>query len=239
MILEFNKFSPKISGILKLGTEIAEQRNLPLFIVGGFVRDLLLKIRNLDIDLVVETKEFKQGIEFAKHLAKILNGEITIHRGFGTAVITYNFNGKQMKMDIANARQERYNKAAALPDVCPTDILKDLGRRDFSINAMAICLNRSKGRLLDPFKGREDLKKKRIRILHSLSFIDDPTRILRAMRFATRYNFHLEKKTKELIKEAIKKGMLKKLKPQRIEKEIKLILKEKTPIKIFSKLRRI
>ena len=231
-------FPSSISNILELAAKIAAKQGLSIFVVGGFVRDFLLGIKNWDIDLVVESKDFKKGIEFAMTLANALNGEIEIHRGFGTAVIFYNFKGKQMRMDVANARKERYKKPAALPDVNPASIIKDLERRDFSINAMAICLHkpRTKTLLIDPFKGKEDLRKKRIRVLHDLSFIDDPTRILRAMRFAVRYNFRIERKTKKLIKEAIEKGMLKELKPQRIEKEIKLILQEKKPMQVFSRL---
>lgn len=231
-------FPSSISNILELATKIAAKQGLSIFVVGGFVRDFLLGIKNWDIDLVVEGGDFNKGIKFAQTLTDRLKGKIEIHRGFGTAVISYNFKGKEMRMDVANARKEKYKKPAALPDVNPASIIKDLGRRDFSINAMAICLDkpRSKALLIDSFKGKEDLKKKRIRVLHDLSFVDDPTRILRAVRFAVRYNFHIERKTKKLIQEAIEKGMLKELKPQRIEKEIKLILQEKKPMQVFSEL---
>ncbi|MCD6094217.1 MAG: CCA tRNA nucleotidyltransferase [Candidatus Omnitrophica bacterium] len=231
-------FPPSISNILELAIRIAVKQNLPIFVVGGFVRDFLLGVKNWDIDLVAESRDFKEGIAFAMALAKALNGEIETHRGFGTAVISYNFKGREMRMDVASTRKERYKKPAALPDVNPASITEDLERRDFSINAMAISLNESNPglQLIDPFKGKEDLRRKRIRVLHNLSFIDDPTRILRAVRFAVRYNFCIERKTKRLIKEAIEKGMLKELKPQRLEKEIRLILKEKKPMQVFSKL---
>ena len=234
---KLKQFPSRISQVLELAAQIAEEQSLSIFVVGGFVRDFFLKVKNWDIDLAVESGDFEKGFKFARNLAKRLKGKITIHRGFGTTVIFCDFKGKKMRIDVANARKERYKKPGVLPDVCSAGIKEDLARRDFSINAMAVCLNKRKeGELVDPFGGRQDLERKKIRILHNLSFIDDPTRILRAVRFSHRYNFNIEEKTEKLIKQAIKKGMLKKLNEKRIKKEIELILQEKKPMSVFSQL---
>jgi len=226
-----------IARVLEVCIQIGEEENLSIFAVGGFVRDFLLGIRNWDIDLVVESGDFKRGYRFAQRLAERLKGRAKFHLGFGTAVILFKYRNREMRMDVASARKERYKKPGVLPQVSPATLEEDLRRRDFSINAMAIALSKQeRGRLIDPFSGKKDLRAKRIRVLHNLSFVEDPTRILRAVRFAVRYDFHIERKTKRLLREAVREGRLAGLKSKRIQKEIELILKEKAPMKVFSAL---
>lgn len=189
------------------------------YLVGGFVRDTSLGVKIVDIDIVVEGS----AIKAAHALNKKLHGELVMHRGFGTASITTN----SMRVDLASARVEKYPKPATLPHVYPSTIIEDLNRRDFTINAMAMSLSKENfGEIFDPFNGLEDIKKNTIRVLHRNSFIDDPTRIFRAVRYKNRFNFKIEKRTKTLIKEAVQKKMVKRLTGQRLLNEIRLIFLE-------------
>jgi tRNA nucleotidyltransferase (CCA-adding enzyme) len=193
------------------------------------VRDLILGVKNLDLDIVVEG----DGIKFAEDLATILKAKLIRHGRFGTATVTI----LHKKIDIATARKEIYPYPASLPEVTPGKLNDDLSRRDFTINAMAISISgKNPGRLIDIFSGKRDLRHKKIRILHTLSFIDDPTRILRAIRFEKRYNFEIESKTLKHLKEAVKLRMLEKVQPQRIRDDLILILKEKEPLKQIKRL---
>ena len=142
-----------------------------------------------------------------------------------------------MKLDIASARSEIYPQPASLPGIKSGTLKDDLFRRDFTVNAMAISINHSDfGVLIDHFSGKVDLASGKIRILHDLSFIDDPTRILRGIRFEQRYDFKIEPHTLKLLKEAVKQGMLEKVNPQRTRNELILIFKEKDPIKEIKRL---
>ncbi|MBM3252498.1 MAG: hypothetical protein FJZ11_06970, partial [Candidatus Omnitrophica bacterium] len=172
--------------------EFAQENNYLAFVVGGVVRDLYLSRKNLDLDIVIEG----DGIDFARKLSKKFNAEITKHERFNTAVLILP-NG--MKIDIAMARKEVYEYPGALPKVSPGRIIDDLHRRDFSINAMAIDITPGGfGTLIDFFDGLKDLKDKKIKVLHDSSFIDDPTRILRAIRFEQRFKFNLDEQTFDL-----------------------------------------
>ena len=162
----------------------------PVYLVGGAVRDLLLGHGRADTDLVVEGD--------ATALAERLGAEATVHERFGTA--TVQLNGHEI--DIAGARSESYPRPGALPVVEPgADLAADLRRRDFTINAMAIPL-RGEPRLIDPHGGEADLAARQLRILHDDSFLDDPTRAIRAARYASRFGFGLEEHTAGLIREA-------------------------------------
>jgi tRNA nucleotidyltransferase (CCA-adding enzyme) len=162
----------------------------PVYLVGGAVRDLLLGRGRADIDLVVEGD--------ATALATRLGGEVREHERFATAKVHLG----EHEVDIATARSESYPQPGALPEVEPTDnIAADLARRDFTINAMAVPLRRDP-ELIDPHRGREDLEAGQLRILHAHSFDDDPTRALRAARYAARFGFELEPETAELLREA-------------------------------------
>lgn len=218
--------------IIKLVGETADKLKVPAYLVGGPVRDKLLGIANYDLDFVVEG----DGIKFAEALNKKLKGGLTAYRAFGTAAIKL----KEKKIDIVTARKETYKYPAAYPSVTPGAIKDDLFRRDFTINAMAMVINkRNFGALVDFYGGEEDLKKGIIRVLHDKSFMDDPTRIFRAVRFSVRFGFKIEARTKRLIKEAVSDGFLGEVNAGRVKKEVELFLKEKDPkkcLETFAKL---
>ena len=218
--------------IIEIVEKIADKLKVRAYIVGGPVRDKLLGIENLDLDFVVEA----DGIKFAEALNKTLKGKLTVYKAFGTATIEL----KGKRIDIVTARKETYKRPAAYPAVKPGRIKDDLFRRDFTINAMAIAVNKKGlGRLVDFYNGRKDLKKRLIRVLHDKSFMDDPTRIFRAVRFSVRFGFKIEPHTKKLMKEAVSDGLLGEVNAGRIRKEVESFLKEKNPKKcldIFSKL---
>jgi tRNA nucleotidyltransferase (CCA-adding enzyme) len=207
-----------------LAGEVALTRGERVYLVGGVVRDLLLGQANLDLDLVVEGN----AIELALQLREANGGEITTHLRFSTAKLLWD----KWSTDFATARLETYDKPGALPRVTPSSIDNDLSRRDFTINAMAICLNPGDyGKLVDPCGGRNDLKKKLIRILHEKSFTDDATRIWRALRYEQRLGFRLERKTRSLLKRDI--DMLDTISSDRIRYEIECILREGYPEKVL------
>ncbi len=189
------------------------------YLVGGYVRDTTLGLEPLDIDIVVEG----DAIKAARQLNTKLKGKLTTHNKFGTASI----DTKQTRVDLASARVERYISPAKLPHVYPSTINEDLNRRDFRINAIAMSIsNENFGEIFDPFEGLDDIKKGMIRVLHKGSFIDDPTRIFRALRYKNRFGFKIGKKTKSFMTEAIDKKMIQRLSGQRILDEIKLIFEE-------------
>jgi tRNA nucleotidyltransferase (CCA-adding enzyme) len=207
-----------------LAGEIAHTRGERIYLVGGVVRDLLLGQANFDLDLVVEGN----AIELAQQLKKINQGKITTHPRFNTAKLQWD----NWSVDLATARCETYDKPGALPSITPSSIDNDLSRRDFTINAMAIHLNPGfYGRLVDPHGGRNDLKHKIIRVLHEKSFTDDATRIWRGLRYEQRLDFHLERKTLNLLQRDI--SMLDTISGDRIRYEIECILQEKYPEKVF------
>lgn len=232
--LQLKKSLPKdvFSVVRKIGT-LAEESGFSAYIVGGFVRDLLLGVKNLDLDIVVE----RDALGFARLLQKKINCSLKMHKRFGTATIIL---PSGFKMDIATSRRERYAYPAALPAVCPSSIRDDLFRRDFTINALAIKINQGNfSQLLDLFDGCRDLKKGLVRVLHDKSFIDDPTRILRAVRFEQRYGFTIEEHTKKLIDRAREADMLKQLSRFRIGDELILILKEEDPLRCLLRLNKL
>lgn len=201
----------------QVGT-IADQKKLGVYLIGGIVRDFLLNRQNEDIDLVVEG----DGIEFAKELAYQIGGDVKTHDSFGTATWT---TPTDMKVDVVTCRTEYYTVPGALPTVQPSNIREDLRRRDFTINAMALRLNkRSFGDVLDYFQGQEDIAKKTIRILHTLSFIEDPTRIFRGVRFVLRFGYQFAEQTKELAKDAA--PMVQQVSPLRLLRELDLMMAE-------------
>lgn len=213
----------------KIG-EVAERNRFTAYAVGGFVRDLLLHIENFDLDVVIEG----DGITFAKMLAQELNGTVTTHVTFNTAVVKLP-NG--FKIDIATARLEYYEYPAAMPTVELSSIKLDLFRRDFTINAMAIHLNPDKfGILVDFFNCQNDLKDRQIRILHNLSFVEDPTRIFRAIRLEQRMGFVLGKLTEKQLKTAVKMNLFDRKFGRRYFQEIKLILSEPNPLPAIQRM---
>lgn len=218
------RLEPKIIDLLKDIGMAGDLTGVELFVVGGFVRDLLLYRKSYDIDIVVEG----DGIAFAKQLATMKHGRCNIHPEFGTAVVIL---PSGFKIDVASARLEYYKSPAALPTVEMSSIKLDLFRRDFTINTLAIKLNMDGfGTLIDFFGAQRDLKDKTIRIIHNLSFVEDPTRVFRAIRFANRFSFTIGKLTSSLIKNAIKLDFFKNLSGLRVFSEIKQILEEENPI---------
>lgn len=231
---EYLKKLPKdIQDLISLSGSIAQANRMRAYLVGGFVRDLILGEGNFDLDIVIDG----DGIKFAEDMANSLKANLIRHKRFGTATVTISHN---LKIDIATAREETYPVPAGLPVVTSGTVKDDLKRRDFSINAMAISINKENyGELIDFFHGRQDLKMKFIRILHDLSFIDDPTRILRAIRFEQRFDFGIEPKTLKLLKEANRLKMIEKVQPQRLRDELILMLKDKYPISAIKRLDRL
>ena len=201
-----------------------EELGFNMFVVGGFVRDFLLDRPIDDIDIVVEG----DGIEFAKLYAKKQGCRINTYKKFGTAVIIF---PDLFKVDVASARLEYYKTPAALPIVEKSSIKLDLARRDFTINTLAISLNPENfGTMVDYFGANRDLKDKTIRIIHNLSFVEDPTRIFRAIKFSNRFGFKIGKVTSNLIKNAIKIDCFKNLSGLRVLSELKQIFEEENPI---------
>lgn len=216
---------------LRQAGEIAAELNSTVYCVGGYVRDLFLQVANFDVDLVVEG----EGRELATILASQLGGKVRIHERFGTAVVIL---PDGSKIDVATARTEYYEFPAALPQVERSSIKEDMYRRDFTINTLAICLNPACfGDLIDYFGGRKDLQNGLIRILYNFSFVEDPTRILRAIRFEQRYKFTIEPDTLRFARDAIERRMLGKLSYKRILTELILILNEKDPVPALQRIR--
>jgi tRNA nucleotidyltransferase (CCA-adding enzyme) len=218
-----------VLNVLKNAGDIAEQRQESVYLVGGTVRDLLLRDSNLDIDLVVEG----EGIPFARALAEQFPGcRVRSHEKFGTAVVLF---PDGFKIDIATARLEYYERPGALPTVETSCIKRDLYRRDFTMNTLAVCLNPSRfGQVLDFFGGSRDIKEKVIRVLHNLAFVEDPTRILRAIRFSSRFGFVISKHTATLIKGALKMQVFANVEGKRIANELIHILEERSPSSCLS-----
>lgn len=213
--------------------EVGDTLKISVFVVGGFVRDLLLGMPSLDIDIVVEG----DGIAFARTLAARKEARVRQHEKFGTAVVIF---PSGFKIDIATARSEFYARPAALPEVVGTSIKQDLYRRDFSINAIAIKLNPSDfGSIIDFFSGQRDLQHGVIRILHNLSFLEDPTRIFRAVRFEQRYHFRMEYTTERLLTEAVHSGVFEKIAYERVRDELILILSEENPLPALKRMAKL
>lgn len=206
---------------------------MPLYLVGGVVRDLLLRRKTLDLDLAVEGN----GIAFARSTAVRYQAGIVLFERFATARMILP-NGQ--KIDIASTRRESYGVPAALPTVKPSSLQEDLYRRDFTVNAMAIQLNAGTfGRLHDPFGGQRDLRSKTLRILHGGSFRDDPTRIFRAIRFMERFRFSLEPETRRRLTQAAATNLISRLSGPRLRNEIFLLLAERRPNRAIDSLVRL
>jgi tRNA nucleotidyltransferase (CCA-adding enzyme) len=200
--------------------EVSRETGIPVYLVGGFVRDLLLGHENRDLDIVVEG----DGLLFARRLAERLGGRAREHPAFLTAVVV-DRDGEHI--DVATARSEFYRSPAALPEVQSSALRQDLLRRDFTINTLAIRLGPEPAlELIDYFGGRKDLEEKTIRVLHSLSLIDDPTRVLRAVRLEARLGFRLSPETRRLIAIALAEGVFARLSGARLRDELYQLLDE-------------
>ncbi|HXE98291.1 MAG TPA: CBS domain-containing protein [Dongiaceae bacterium] len=217
------RLTPEIREILhKLGA-VGDGLGLAVYAVGGFVRDLLLGIDNLDMDVTVEG----DGVFFAEFFAGRHGGRVRSHRKFGTAVLVLP-DGR--KIDVASTRLEYYDSPGALPTVERASLRHDLYRRDFTINTLALCINNDRfGHLTDHFGGQQDIQERVVRVLHNLSFVEDPTRVFRAIRFEQRLGFHIAPHTENLIRSAVRMHLLDKLGGERLMSELVQIMREKEP----------
>ncbi len=217
------RLSERLTDMLKMIGNVGSELGYGVYTVGGFVRDLFLYRKNEDIDIVIEG----DGIAFAKKYAGLTGARIHAHQKFGTAVVIF---PDGFKIDVASARIEHYRFPADLPTVEMSSIKLDLFRRDFTVNTLAIQLNPERfGTLIDFFSAQKDIKEKAIRVLHNLSFVEDPTRVFRAIRFEQRFGFTIGKLTSGLIKNAVKMDFLKQLSGKRFFHELCLILEEENP----------
>jgi tRNA nucleotidyltransferase (CCA-adding enzyme) len=200
------------------------------YAVGGFVRDLFLYRADEDLDIVIEG----DGIAFAREYGRISGARIHSHEKFGTAVIIY---PDGFTIDVASARMEYYKFPAALPVVELSSIKLDLYRRDFTINTLAVQLNPEQfGILIDFFNAQKDIKEKAIRVLHNLSFVEDPTRVFRAIRFEQRFGFAIGRLTAGLIHNAVRMDFFRELSGRRVFNELQLILQEEKPAAAVARL---
>jgi tRNA nucleotidyltransferase (CCA-adding enzyme) len=234
--------------LLELVSQTATEMNVPIYVVGGFVRDIILERPSPDFDIVVEG----DAILLADMLANKYGGKITSHKKFGTAKwwpleqksnirkTKLPFSENQLKeiptaLDLISARTEFYERPTALPTIKQSSIKLDLHRRDFTINTMAIRLDGDHfGELNDYWGGLNDLENGLVRVLHSLSFVDDPTRMLRAIRFEKRFNFEIEPRTLELLREAV--PLLDEVSGDRIRHELDQMFLEKSSPDMLERL---
>jgi tRNA nucleotidyltransferase (CCA-adding enzyme) len=215
--------------ILDQAIALATRLKTPLYLVGGPVRDCLLERPITDFDLTVEG----DAIDLAQRLAKKLRGSIKTHDRFGTAKLVL----ETRSVDLATTRTETYAHPGALPNVTPGTLQTDLVRRDFTINALAIRLDGDHfGELIDLHHGAEDLKRGLVRVIHAQSFVDDPTRIFRAARFAARFNFEIEPETLTLIAAAL--PVIDQVSGDRLRHEFELIFREAQPASALTQLER-
>ena len=226
------RLPPRQQDLIETASLLGERRGIAVYLVGGPVRDLVLRRISGDLDLTVEG----DATAYAKVLAAQLGARVTIHPQFGTATILLQ---DGLRLDVATARRESYPHPAALPRVSPGTIAEDLSRRDFSINAMAIRLAPRGGELLDPFGGLLDLKEGHLRALHDGSYRDDPTRIFRGARYAARYHLRFSRRDRVLIRAALAQKVVQRLSRDRLFHEVKLILSEPIPERVLAVLQRL
>ncbi|MFP4477585.1 MAG: CBS domain-containing protein [Desulfatibacillaceae bacterium] len=219
-----------IMDMLRLLGDKAGEMEVDAYVVGGFVRDLMLMRSNEDLDVVIEG----DGVAYAKRLAKEVGGRAHCHDKFRTAVVVF---PDGYKVDVATARFEYYHAPASLPVVETSSLKLDLYRRDFTINTLVIQLNGENfGTLIDFFGAQRDLKARTIQVLHNLSFVEDPTRVYRAIRFEQRFGFTIGKLTCGLIENAVRMEFFERLAGRRLFTELKLILQEEDPLPAIKRM---
>ncbi len=222
-ILSLSDLAREDAALLRKLGEIAHARGVGAYVVGGVVRDILLGSDAGDLDIVVE----ERAQDFVEAATREIGGTYKLYARFGTALL---LPGGGVKVDVATARSETYAAPGALPDVEPGTITEDLVRRDFTLNAMAASiLPGDFGHLIDEHHGREDLRGGVLRVLHEGSFTDDPTRVLRAVRFQARFGFSIEPATETLLHEAARSGALDTVSGERIMNELTLMVAETDP----------
>jgi tRNA nucleotidyltransferase (CCA-adding enzyme) len=218
-IAEHLRSTPRLRAIVDAVAALGDRAD-GVYVVGGTVRDILLGEKSFDVDIAVEG----DAISFAYALAQVLGGRATPHEKFGTAIVSY---GDGERLDVVTTRTEFYDSPGALPTVERAGLREDLFRRDFTINAMAASLGATDlGRLVDPFGGRGDLGACALRVLHNLSFIDDPTRIFRGIRYESRYGFRFDEHTARLVRACIEMGLVGDLSSSRLRDELQALLED-------------
>lgn len=228
--VKFALLPKDIQDLLKRVGAEADRLGVRAYLVGGVVRDLMLGQSSADIDIVIEG----DGIAFARKLAEKFKVEALVHERFRTAALTLK---DGMVLDVVTARRETYAAPGALPDVVAATMKEDILRRDFTVNALAAGLNADDfGVLRDDVHGTEDLEAKLIRVMHEQSFIDDPTRILRAARYAVRFGFQFDALTEDLLNQAVEQDVFKNITAPRYFLELRRILDEKDPIPVLDLL---
>jgi len=239
MLPAFLTLPPEELAFLRLIADEATSRNLPAYIVGGFVRDLVMGHPSLDFDIVI----VGDAIALARALARKHGGTVTAHPRFGTATWTVDSGGWKVEngsrlpsaIDLATARRESYARTAALPDTTPSTIEDDIGRRDFTINTLALRLDGAHfGELYDLYNGKADIERGLVRVLHPGSFLDDPTRLFRAVRYEQRYGFMIELQTLALVP-AARPGVAQ-LSPERVRHELDLVFDETRAAQMLARL---
>jgi tRNA nucleotidyltransferase (CCA-adding enzyme) len=216
--------------LLKTIGETAKELGFQAYVVGGFVRDLILRNENFDIDIVVEG----EGIRLAQALAREKKCALKVHKKFGTATLAF---PRGYRLDVATARLEYYDHPAALPRVEHSSIKLDLYRRDFTVNTLAIHLQPDHfGELIDFFGAQKDVKERVIRVLHNLSFVEDPTRIFRALRFEQRIGFQIAKHSQMLMENAVRMELFGRLSGRRLFRELVLCLSEEKAFAVIKRL---
>ncbi|MCX7884428.1 MAG: hypothetical protein N2448_05285 [Caloramator sp.] len=211
--------------IIKTFLDVFRVLNIKCYLVGGAVRDILMGIDPIDFDFVCELDEEEHYIVATK-ISDILKCDFKYNSFYRTAKFFY----KEFDVDFVMARSEKYLSAASKPIIKPAGIVEDLKRRDFTINSIAVSLKDEKFQIIDPFNGIEDIKNRKLKILHEKSFKDDPTRIFRGIKYASRFGFDFEVETKKAIEEALQKGYVLKLPKGRIRLEIEGLLNDKNPL---------
>lgn len=223
----YSTLSKDMLDIIQYIATIADELSYNVYIIGGIVRDLIIGRKNEDIDIAVEG----DAITLANQLVETIGGRIQTHEKFSTATWIY----RSYKIDLTSARTEFYDYPAALPTVERSSLKEDLYRRDFTFNAMAIQVNKGKfGKLIDYFHGYQDIENKKVRVLYNLSFVEDPTRILRAVRFEVRFNFVMDDQTLELVHSSI--DNIRSTSPKRIAHELQILFKEKNRLHAINRL---
>jgi tRNA nucleotidyltransferase (CCA-adding enzyme) len=224
------RVSPMLQELLHVAAHTADTDGVRVYAVGGFVRDVLLGVRDEDLDLTVEG----DGVALARHLAAAIDGLCKGPSAFGTSVVVA---PDGHKIDVATARRETYKHPAALPTVEPGTIRDDLFRRDFSINTLAFALNGPEALILiDWYGGSTDLAEGVIRVLHNRSFRDDPTRLFRAIRLEQRFGFILHRHTLRLLQRAVDKGWIELLSGARLWRELRFMLAGQSPVACLKRL---
>lgn len=220
----------EILRLLEAAGRAADAEGMAAYAVGGFVRDLLLRIENTDVDVAVEG----DGLKVARRLAEMVGARLRPHDQFGTAVLVL---PDGLRLDVATARVEYYEYPAAPPVVEPSSLKDDLFRRDFTINTLAITLNGPEPfHLVDFFEGQRDLKERTVRVLHDMSFVEDPARVFRAIRFEQRFDFTIGGETLALLKSAVARDCVGQLAPARLGAELRYMLAEREPLKMVRRM---